>query len=204
MNEPQRNIPATAPTPPAPHEVDGMPRNPDVAYERTDVDSRAVIWFVVALAVALAVTMLILWGMFRLFMGTEEVRKKSTFPMAVETRRQLLPEQRLPPQPRLEGLGPIDPDENIGRMRTTDIAPEQDVGRFRLGGAAALYREQDAQLSSYGWVDGSEKKMAHIPVDEAIARLADKLPARKGEDVPKDSGPPSRSSSGRVPREGGR
>jgi hypothetical protein len=202
MNEPQRDIPATAPTLPLPHQVDGQPRNPDVAYEHTDVDSRVVIWFVAGLAIALAVILLVLWGMFRHFLGAEDARKKSTLPMAVETRGQLLPDQNLPPKPRLEGLGEIGPDRNIGRMRTTDISPQHDVGRFRPGGSDVLDQEQDAILSSYGWVDGNEKKVARIPIEEAIARLADKLPARKGDGVRNDTGPPSRSSSGRVPREG--
>jgi hypothetical protein len=202
MSEPHRNIPAITFPPPAPHQVNGEPRNPDVHFEHTDVNSRAVIWFVVGLAAGLAVVMLILWGLFNLFMRSEEARKKSTFPMAVEERKQLQLEQRLPPHPRLEGLGPVGPDREVGRMPSTDIQPQSDVGRIRPSGAAVLYREQDARLATYGWVDEKDKKTAHVPIEVAIRMLAGKLPARKGEDVPKEQGPPSQTNSGRPSAEG--
>ena len=200
MSEPQRNIPAVTFPPPEPHQVNGEPVHTDVRFEPTDVDSRAVIWFVVGLAVALAIVMLILWGLFHLFLRTEDARKKSTFPVAVENREVMKIEERLPPEPRLEGIGPVSQDKFIGRMASTDTQPQHDVGRIRPSTADALYREQEETLSEYGWVE--KDKVARIPIEEAMKRLLAKLPANQGESKGQSPGPPNRSSSGRVPGEG--
>ena len=129
MSEPQRNLPAPPPALPQPHEVNGVPRNPDVFHERTDVDTRAVVWFVTALGVSLGAVMLILWGMFALFVRAEDRQKRSASPVAVQERERQSPDERLPPLPRLEGIGPPGTDVNIGRLRPLDIRPQHDVGR---------------------------------------------------------------------------
>jgi hypothetical protein len=206
MSEPQHNLPASDPTLPMPHEVNGAPRNPDVFHERTDVDTRAVVWSVTALGVSLVVVMLLLWGMFALFLNAENAQKRSSFPVAVQVREQQTDEQRLPPQPRLEGIGPPGTDINIGRLRPIDIKPQHDVGRVRPSAAAVLYEAQEQALGTYAWVEAD--RVARIPIEEAMKRLAGKLPARKdGRGTRSRVGDeyleqPSQSSSGRVPRGG--
>jgi len=176
---------ARAPSPP--HAVDGELRNPDVRHERTDVDTRAVLSFVVALAAGIGVAMGVLWGVFWLFFGVEASQKRSSYPLLVEQRERETPAQRLPPSPRLEGVG--------------GTGPEHSVGRNKPGAAVVQAQAEAVALSSYAWRDG--EKAARIPIRDAMTRLAGKLPARQ------DARPareffeePSRSSSGRRSRGG--
>ncbi len=203
MSEPQRNIPGVAFPPPEPHAVNGELRNPDVRHEATDVDTRAVLWFVAALAVGIVVVMVILWLLFRLFLGEETAKKRSTYPLA-EEQRQAIGGEPLPPKPLLEGLGPVTRERNIGQMRTTDIQASHDVGRHRPSSARVANAEQEQDLAGYGWSD-DKHTAGRIPIDEAMRRLADKLPARKADNPrPADEylEQPSGPSSGRVPRGG--
>jgi hypothetical protein len=62
-------------------------------------------------------------------------------------------------------------------------------------------RDEDKRLAGYGWVD-REKGLVHIPIEEAMKKLAGHLPARDGKDVNEFLDAPSRSSSGQVPRGG--
>src|SRR4051812_1936242 len=104
MSEPDRNIPALAPTPLGPPTADGQPRNPTVAYERTDVNTRAVVWFVTALAGSIAVVLAVLVGLYWTFYRQEEREKRSVFPVAQDVRlraRETDPGLLLPPSPRL-------------------------------------------------------------------------------------------------------
>jgi hypothetical protein len=189
------------PIPPEPYLVNGAPRNPDVARERTDVDTRAVLWFVGGLGVSLVVVMLALWAMFTLLFDQEKAAKKSRLPLAVEQREGQSPEQRLPPAPRLEGVVPSGQDIEVGRILTNVARTEHSVGRVRPGAAEDLYRPQELRLSTYGWVE--PEKVAHIPIEAAIKRLAGKLPARKdGKPGDERSGQPGQTSSGRVPQGG--
>jgi hypothetical protein len=205
MSEP-RDIPGITFPPPQPHEVNG-PVNPSVRYEHTDVNTRGVLWFVVALAAGIIIVMLVLWGLFHLFLRREAAQKKSDYPLAVQQRgQQPLPEQ-LPPSPRLEGLSVKGLEMPPGRVYQPDASVQHDIGRVRASSANVLYRQQERELNGYGWVRGEKDKVAHIPIEEAMKRLADKLPARKGEKTDKRNeflGEPSGTSSGRVPREGGR
>jgi hypothetical protein len=186
-----------------PHVVNGE-ANPDVRHERTDVDTRAVLWFVAGLGVFLAIVMLVLWGMFVLFLRTETAEKVSAYPLAVQERTLPLPE-RLPPDPRLEGVSVQGLEMPPGRVYQPALGASHDVGRIRKSSAAVLAAQQERVLNSYGWVEGKQGQVAHIPIAEAMAQLADKLPARKGE-TPRGRNEfraePSGSSSGRAPREG--
>jgi hypothetical protein len=162
--------------------------NPSVRRERTDVDTKAIMTFVAALAVGIAVVMLAMWGMFVLFWHQETATKKPTYPLAVQERQQTSVEDRLPPSPRIEGLGPT--------------KPEHTAGRNELGTARELNEAQEAILNSYSWTN-AEKNAARIPIEEAIKRLGKPgaLPARN------DGGPvdeyltePSQTSSGQRAR----
>ncbi|HEY1379227.1 MAG TPA: hypothetical protein VGF55_20660 [Gemmataceae bacterium] len=211
MSESDRNIPAIAPTPPGPPPADGQPRNPTVAYERTDVNTRAVVWFATALAGSIAVILAVLVGLYWMFYRDEEREKQSDFPVARDVRRQARtrdPGLLMPPSPRLEGIAPVSPEHIPGRMRPADDLEQHDVGRFRVGAAHLLYEEQERVLRSWAWAD-ADHTAARIPIDEAMARLlakpGDHLKARaadraSGRDELSEQ--PSRASSGRTPREG--
>jgi hypothetical protein len=166
----------------------GELRNPDVRREETDVDTKAIMSFVAALAAGIVVVMLAMWGLFLRFWHEEEEKKKSTYPLAIREREQSPLEDRLPPSPRIEGLG--------------QTKPEHSVGRINSGTAQVLIQAQEAELNSYGWAN-AERTVARIPIEEAIERLAkpDALLARKeGRPVDRYLSEPSETSSGRRAR----
>jgi hypothetical protein len=159
-----------------------------VRRERTDVDTNAVLGFVAALAAGIAVVMVAMWGLFVLFSREEALQKRSTYPLAAEERRQTAVTDRLPPPPRLEGLG-------------TD-RPEQSTGRDSAGTARELTESQEALLHDYAWIN-EQHTAACIPIEEAIKQLGKPgaLPARKdGQPVDPFLSEPSVTSSGRRPR----
>jgi hypothetical protein len=167
-----------------PHQVNGA-HNPHVRHERTDVNTRAVLWFVVALAGGLVVVMLVLGAVFALFMRAESEWKKSRYPLAAEQRGQTSPGDRLPPDPRLEGLSAQGLRQPPGRVIVPDHEASHDMGRIRPGSTRDRREQQERELTSYGWVKDKTGQVAHIPIDVAIDRVAAKLPARK----PREDGP---------------
>ena len=68
-------------------------------------------------------------------------------PMPVQAERLVLPEQKLPPEPRLE----IDAPANLARLRA----------------------EEDVKLTTYGWVD-RPAGVVRIPIDRAINRMLER------------------------------
>lgn len=199
------------PDPPAPDAASPgfVPRNPTVAYERTDVNTRSIIWFVTALAVGIVVVMagLVVFQMW--IMERESQEKGTQYPVAADVRRTYAetdPERLLPPSPRLEGIAPTSPDREPGRVRLANEPQEHEVGRSRPGTAAALNEAQERALDEWRWAD-PDHTAAHIPIGEAMSRLATKpreiLKARgDGGWKTDETAPPSRNSSGRWPNEG--
>jgi hypothetical protein len=162
--------------------------NARVRHETTDVDTKAILAFVAALAGGIFVVMLAMWVLFVWFSHDEEVHKTSAFPLAVQERQQTRAEERLPPSPRIEGIGPT--------------KTEHSVGRTTAGTAQELIEAQELQLNSFGWAN-AEHTVARIPIDEAIKRMAKPgaLPARKdGRPVDRFLSEPSETSSGQRAR----
>jgi hypothetical protein len=63
-------------------------------------------------------------------------------------------------------------------------APEPRLQREPFGDWRTMKKQQDELLSTYGWVDES-KGVAHIPIEEAMKRLAGQgLPARPAPGAP--------------------
>ncbi len=116
-----------------------------VAAEPDRVLIGSIVKFAVLLAVVSAVSMVVVWGLFRLL----EARTRSTEagPTPVEAERPRTAEQKLPPEPRLE----IDPRANLARLRA----------------------EEDARLSSYGWVD-KPAGVVRIPIGRAIDLMVER------------------------------
>ena len=71
---------------------------------------------------------------------------------------------RLPPDPRLEGLSP-------------ESAIRSGVAGWPSLGPAQLQRDRQA-LESYAWVN-EKAGIVQVPIDKAIDLLAGKLPVRK-------------------------
>jgi hypothetical protein len=134
-----------------------------LSHEPTDVSAKGILLFIVALGALIVLITGGLWLMYNRLAAEQARLKRSRFPLAVADRGRPL-EDRLPPQPRLEGL---DPGSLIhsGVAGWPSLAPAQ--------------RERDElALSKYGWVDTSAG-VAQIPIERAIELLAGKLPVRK-------------------------
>jgi hypothetical protein len=116
-----------------------------VAAEPDRVSIGAIVKFAVLLTVVSAVAMVVVWGLFRLL----EARTRATEagPTPVEAERPRSAEQKLPPEPRLE----IDPRASIARVRA----------------------EEDARLSTYGWVD-KPAGLVRIPIDRAMDLMVER------------------------------
>ncbi len=142
-------------------------RNPEVGYEPTDMSTRAVFGFFIALAVAGVLVILAMWGVFR-YLAKEELAAHPTAGTISTTKEELAPIGGDPavkfPAPRLQ------PD------------PVADLNKFRA-------REEEI-LNSYGWVDEANGR-AHIPIEQAINVVAKTgLPTR-----PNAAAPPNPSSA---------
>ncbi|MER3427840.1 MAG: hypothetical protein C4334_07030 [Pyrinomonas sp.] len=151
-------------------------RNLDVAYERSDVNTKAILKFIGWLAALTALCFLIVVGMFKYFEASAERSEAETMPTI---RRE--GEQRLPPEPRLQ-LAP-------GHA----IHPLDDLKRLRA--------EEDAVLKNYGWVN-REAGIVQIPVERAKELLVERgvpvRPSANGQTESQGVYIPSQQSSGRM------
>jgi hypothetical protein len=71
-------------------------KNLDVTHEASDVSVSGILKFVMALTALGVVVFVLMWGMFRLLNAQETQKEPPPGPMAMN------PEQRLPPEPRLQ------------------------------------------------------------------------------------------------------
>jgi hypothetical protein len=178
------------------------PKHPSVRAEPTDLSFRSVMGFFAGLAVSLVLISAGSWGMVVYLTGREADQKRSdslwtaqdqgggsVFGVSRETRRDDLGEDRsrLPSLPRLEGME----REPFGR----ELVPPYP------GSVQEQMKKEDDRLAGYGWVN-RDKGIVHIPIEEAMKKLAGWLPARDGKDVNEFLDAPSRSSSGTLPRGG--
>ena len=74
-------------------------RNVEVTHERSDINVRGVLTFVVVLTVSCAIVSFGLWFLFQYF-NTQKFKERAPGPMAI---RNLQEKDRLPPEPRLQG-----------------------------------------------------------------------------------------------------
>lgn len=124
--------------------------NPDVVHEHSDINVRAVLWFAGVLVAVAAVIHVVVWWQLRAYQARDARIKQSAFPLATD-REHLPPEPRLEPIDRLEGM----PDSAV----------------------ADRLAAREAKLHRYGWVD-RKKGIVHIPIEEAMRMLENRLPAR--------------------------
>jgi len=115
-----------------------------VAHEASDVSVAGVVQFGIGLLAGTVAICLLLWGLFHYFAMREE---KSELPPAS---RVAGPENRLPPEPRLQGAPghEVHPIEELKDLRAAE----------------------DALLNSYGWVDRNAG-ITRIPIERAMDKL---------------------------------
>jgi hypothetical protein len=142
-------------------------RNPDVTHEQSDVDVRAIFWFIVGLGVFTAVVYVAIWLLF------DDLDEREI--AAEPPPRSLVGagQQRLPPEPRLQ------------------LAPGHETSPLEEN--KMLQAEMNKRLNSYGWVD-QPMGVVHIPIEEAKKILLEqagkpgqKQPQKQQETMPSDA-----------------
>lgn len=131
------------------HHPHGPADNPDVVHEESDINVRAIIWFVVVLTgITLAVDVA-MWGLFKGLAYYEAKNDESVTPLAAA------------PAPPTGGNMP---------SPGLQLTPWTDLKAFQAA--------QAAQLHSYGWID-EHGGVARVPIDKAKALLLKQgLPVR--------------------------
>lgn len=130
-------------------------RNPDITHEVSDVNTRAILWFVLFLAGLIVASLLLLRGMFNLF---ESWARKAEGERPVMARTS---EERLPPEPRLQGA----PGYQVEGQNLELREPQAEW--------KVVQQKWKEDLESYGVVD-QDQKIARMPIEEAIKIVAQK------------------------------
>ena len=162
-------------------------QNPDVAHEESDVNVRAILQFVLGLLIFAAVVHVLMWYMLKLFETRQDKRTPPPAPMA------LTDQERLPPEPRLQGAPGFGVD--LGNGAREDLALKEPTAEMKI------VREQWDRILREGQKDQNGNTIA-IPIEEAMKQLVEKgLPSRpQTEGQPATTGGmelPSYESSGR-------
>jgi hypothetical protein len=124
--------------------------NPGTVHEESDINVRAILWFVAVLALIVVVVDISMWGMFRVLAHMEATNDPYVTPLA-------------PPPSPVAGAPPLGPPG----LQTT---PWTDLKQFRA--------EQNAFLHSYGWID-QPAGVARLPIEKAKELLLKQgLPVR--------------------------
>jgi hypothetical protein len=133
-------------------DVSGI-RNPDITHEVSDVNTRGILWFVLFLAGLIALSLLLLRGMFNLFESWAKTAEGER-PVMARTA-----EERLPPEPRLQGA----PGYTVEGQKLELREPQAEW--------KVVHRKWEEELKSYGVVD-PDQKIARLPIEEAIKTIA--------------------------------
>ncbi len=133
------------------HEGDQPPKNDDVTFESSDINTRTILAYMLYLALAVAAAFIVSVFVFRL---TSKMAADSDTPMAPVHRNV---GATMPPEPRLQGVPghTNDPQLDLRDKRETDEESNEE----------------------YGWTD-KQAGIARIPVEEAMKIIVAKgLPA---------------------------
>ncbi len=131
-------------------------RHPDVAYDRRDLDHRAVFGFLIALGCGIFIVLFLVFSAFARWGKSEYAGRQTTNPIMTsnEELKEIGGDPAVTfPKPRLQ------PD------------PAADLNKFRLS--------EEEELNSYGWVDRQGGRI-HIPIERAIQILGSSWPNQPG------------------------
>ncbi len=158
--------------------------NPGVRYEPKDIYLGRILGVIV---IALCVVGALYFGVWRFFRSQERVQeefKKSPYPLAPA------PSTALPPEPRLEELDRLTPEE----MEQLDL-----ITSLETAGVNGQLAAQEKALHEYG--PSSEKDFVRIPIEQAMKALAGTLPVAKESSPGRDANglvDAGQSNSGRM------
>jgi hypothetical protein len=134
----------------AAHGSDGELRNPDVSYEKADVQPTTIYWYLGALAIAVILSYVVCVYVLRL---TTKMAVEYDTPPPVIRQEMGSAFEDMPPEPRLQGVPGHSND------------PQTDL---RLKIVADTEANQ-----KYGWID-QNAGIAQIPVQDAMKIIAEK------------------------------
>lgn len=140
-------------------------RGAGVGHEVSDLRIGPIVWFLIALGFGTVVICLLMAGLFDAYENHAKDAEGKASPLASER-------QKLPPEPRLQ-LAPTTAEQLEGQQppNLKQDHPLQEMKRLRA--------EENAKLSSYGWVD-EKGGVVRIPIEEAKKLLLKNgLPTRK-------------------------
>ncbi len=170
-------------------------KNPDVTHEASDVSVSGVAKFVVGLTVLGIVVFVLMWGMFRFLYAQETEKEPDPGPMAMK------PEERLPPDPRLQAAKGFGVKLENGEW--VNLENREPEAEYRV------LREQWELVLKEGARDQSGK-IVTLPIDQAmdkvvglpsrVKEISEEGPGWRAEDYGIDL--PTDASSGRVTARG--
>jgi hypothetical protein len=134
----------------AAHGGDGELRNPDVSYEKADVQATTIYWYLGALAISVILSYVVCVYVLRL---TTKIAVQYDTPPPVIRQEMGSAFEDMPPEPRLQGVPGHSND------------PQTDL---------RLKTEADTEANQkYGWID-QNAGIAQIPVQDAMKIIAEK------------------------------
>ena len=133
------------------HDPDGRIEHPGVHYEEKDVRFGCILALLIVAGCVLVVLFSTVWQLFRAEQRSQAENKESLYPLAPAS------SPPLPPEPRLE---------QIDRMPPRPAESE-----------AERLAEMERLLHTSG--PTAEKGFVHIPIEEAMKKIVDRLPVRK-------------------------
>jgi hypothetical protein len=134
----------------AAHGGDGELRNPDVSYEKADVQATTIYWYLGALAISVILSYVVCVYVLRL---TTKIAVEYDTPPPVIRQEMGSAYEDMPPEPRLQGVPGHSND------------PQTDL-RLKI--------EADTEANQkYGWID-QNAGIAQIPVQDAMQIIAEK------------------------------
>lgn len=164
-------------------------RNVEVTHETSDINVRGVLTFVVVLTVLTAVISFGLWYLFNFF-NTAKGKERAPGPLAI---RNLKEEDRLPPEPRLQGSRGFEVTLENGQKVKLELTHPQ--AEYEV-----LRRQWEAALQT--GVKDSSGNTVGIPIGDAMKKVVSGagLPARAAQGKVDDYGIsiPTDASSGRT------
>jgi hypothetical protein len=127
-------------------------RNPDITHEVSDVDTRGILWFVLALALIIGLALVLLRFMYN---GFEAMAREAEGEKPVMARSA---EERLPPEPRLQAA----PGYQVEGQNLELKEPQAEWKVVR--------QKWEEELKGYGIVD-PDQKIGRMPIEEAIKQV---------------------------------
>jgi hypothetical protein len=151
-------------------------RSASKAFETRDIKVRPLVVFAAGLAVVGVVVYLVVFVLFRLFSGEAAKEDVQLAPFSL-SKPEAPAEERLPPEPRIQAN------------------PAADL--------KVLRQQEDAVLTTYGWVD-RQAGIVRVPIDVAMTQvLAEGLPVRQPDTTPPAAGTPASPGMVSRPASGG-